>query len=225
MAGQGDSCLGRGAVGVKPVVELSQRGGRKRRRGKRRGSRDSGVASQASSDCLGEVESVGSVEEADDPLEESVGEPPGEVDYVVGRRAKEEINMQGTLKNEGDRLNVTILLDTGADRSFINERLLEAFPSLTLDPTHLNVRTLSGERVPTAGSALLELEISGSKISHEFIFMPMTEDVVMGMDLIAGHCVEWSWRDRRLHIGDREVPCAMPSKIKKKSVRVRVRLW
>ena len=152
-------------------------------------------------------------------VEDTLTEPLGNADSVLGRRVHEEINLSGTLRLGGDSSDVTVLLDTGAENSFVNENLLVHFPGLSLEPTHLSVRTLSGELVPATGRAHLELEVSGSKIEHDFIFMAMTEDVVMGMDIIASHRVEWSWDDHTVCINDVKIPCGMPTKAAKKAKR------
>ena len=83
---------------------------------------------------------------------------------MIGRRVQEEISMQGVLKQARDRFNVSVLLDTGAEKSFINENLIGYFPQLEPSPTRLCIHTLS-ELVHTTG------------IHHEFVFMSVRESV------------------------------------------------
>ena len=146
-------------------------------------------------------------------------EPLGIVNCMLGKQDTNEINLSGTLRQGNDSLEVSVLLDTGAEKSFVNARLLRHFPHLDLSPTVLKIRTLSGELIPAMGSAHLELEVSGKRISHEFVFMEMTEDVVMGMDLVGTHKIEWSWDDRCLRMGNESVSCDLP-KVGRKAVRV-----
>ena len=66
-------------------------------------------------------------------------EPLGIVNCMVGKQDTNEINLSGTLHQGNDSLEVSVLLDTGAEKSFVNARLLRHFPHLDLSPTVLKI--------------------------------------------------------------------------------------
>ena len=93
-------------------------------------------------------------------------------------------------------LAITMLIDTGAACSLISTKVWDEIhrsrPGLTLVPTSLAIRSVSGERLTARGATIAEVELGNSYYMHRFIVMDLTEDIILGLDFIRRYNVTWN---------------------------------
>ena len=90
----------------------------------------------------------------------------------------------------------TLLIDTGASVSILSTKLWDeihrAQPGLTLLPTQVRVRTVSGDLVNARGAVVCEIELDKRYYMHRFLVMDTVKDIILGLDFITRYNLAWN---------------------------------
>jgi len=100
---------------------------------------------------------------------------------------------------------VHLLVDTGATKTIIRPDALER-KGLINQMVTLKLRTATGQEVPTHGKIAVLLEIGSQVINHEVIVADITEEFILGMDVIRKYGFHIDLKNDALRIDNEEIP-------------------
>ena len=105
-------------------------------------------------------------------------------------------------------LDVTFLLDTGADVSIISDTVYESLKTngLTKNPTNHVLRAANGSLLATSGELELEIEIKGKQCRQMFTVAPIKDDCILGVDFLRKNPFTWDHEDEEILFNDEAPP-------------------
>ena len=99
-------------------------------------------------------------------------------------------------------VQVTALVDTGAERSFISYRAFKKLPDslqALLRETILTVKSANDSPVQLYGYVVLNCNIQGLETVHPFVVADVVEEMIIGYDYIQKYRVSWGWESEKLY--------------------------
>ena len=122
---------------------------------------------------------------------------------VTLENGKDEMNVPVKLLFGEDSVNAQLLLDTGAQRSFVSQRLYQDKLAGRTNKHHSLVRMygVSGQELATSGEVELDVQIGDDIVRQKFIVADIREEGILGFDFCKNHQAEWRWRDNQLKLG------------------------
>ena len=117
-------------------------------------------------------------------------------------RDANEMNVNIEILLGQDCVNVKLLLDTGAQRSFISTRVYEAKLEKRTKRKKCYVRMygVGGQELATTGEVELDVQLGTDIARQKFIIADIVEDGILGFDFCKAHQAEWKWADDELHL-------------------------
>lgn len=124
-----------------------------------------------------------------------------------------EMNVQVDILLGEDVVKAKLLLDTGAQRSFVSKKFYEKKLIDRADLQKCGVRMygVGGQELNTTGEVELQIQLDKNVVRQKFIVADIEEEGILGFDFFKMHQAEWRWSDNELILGDvqgqiREVP-------------------
>ena len=95
---------------------------------------------------------------------------------------------------EGFEMNITFLVDTGADVSILSSRTYKKLSQVGLvcTPTNILLKTANGELLATEGEVELTLVIGGKRTTQMLTVAPVEYDCLLGMDFLKERDFVWN---------------------------------
>ena len=93
-------------------------------------------------------------------------------------------------------LDLQALFDTGADCSVISTRVWQSIPEEqrpVLEPFNRTLRSVGNHPVDAEGGTTLQMELDGRPLEHYMVVANVTDDLVVGVDLLAPLELKWNW--------------------------------
>ena len=117
-------------------------------------------------------------------------------------RDANEMNVNVEILLGQDCVNVKLLLDTGAQRSFISTRVYEAKleTRTTRKKCYVRMYGVGGQELATTGEVELDVQLGTDIVCQKFIIADIVEDGILGFDFCKAHQAEWKWADDELHL-------------------------
>ena len=120
---------------------------------------------------------------------------------------------------------VTLLCDSGANVSILNSSLLNTWGnSMTPNLIPVNVNTMlltvTGDRKPFEGKALVQIRLGKCTFQHEFLFADITQDGILGIDFMIKNKCDLMISRSCLKVKGEEIPCHMSNGIQPTCCRV-----
>ena len=112
-----------------------------------------------------------------------------------------------TVSGSVDGKDCVITVDTGSNISIIRPDLLHRESSQLRDSW---LRTVTGERAPIHGKSTVQLEIGGLQMSHEMLIADISDECIIGLNLLEPYGCQVNLKEGILIIGDQQVPLRKP---------------
>ena len=111
-----------------------------------------------------------------------------------------EINIPAHILQGEREIPVLFLLDTGAQRSFISERLYQRFLKTTVKKkvNYIRMYGVGGNELATTGEIELDIQLGEEIVRQRFIVADIKEDGILGFDFCRNHQAEWRWQNKEL---------------------------
>ena len=113
-----------------------------------------------------------------------------------------EINIPVIIMKGEKEFPCKLLLDTGAQRSFISEKFytdnLQRY--ISKKQTFVRMYGVGGNELQTSGEVEIDLEIGTEIVRQRFIIAPLKEQGILGFDFCQNHKAEWRWQDKELKL-------------------------
>ena len=111
-----------------------------------------------------------------------------------------EINLHVDILRGELEIPVKLLLDTGAQRSFIShtfyeQKLAKLVPK---QQNYIRMYGAGGNELTTTGEILLDIQVGDEIIRQKFIIADIKEEGILGFDFCQNHQAEWRWKDKQL---------------------------
>ena len=115
-----------------------------------------------------------------------------------------EINITVNILKGEKEIPCKLLLDTGAQRSFISTQFYEEKLKkyITMKQTFVRMYGVGGNEIQTSGEIELDLEIGTEIVRQRFIVAPLKEQGILGFDFCKNHQAEWRWKDKELRLNE-----------------------
>jgi len=122
---------------------------------------------------------------------------------VTLEKDQDEMNVPVQVMFGEDTVNAKLLLDTGAQRSFVSKRLYNDKLAGRTNKYHSFVRMygIGGQELTTAGEVELDVQIGKDIVRQKFIIADIREEGILGFDFCKNHKAEWRWKDGELKLG------------------------
>ena len=149
--------------------------------------------------------------------------------YVQELKGQVECNARGIkISTDNNEMNINVqiligqnevpirmLLDTGAQRSFISQRVYNKWIQGRVKQKKCFVRMygVGGQELSTTGECELDIQIGSEIVRQKFIVADIKEEGILGYDFCRNHKAEWKWGQ-----DDLEMVCECNQKMK--SLRV-----
>ena len=106
-----------------------------------------------------------------------------------------EMNVNVQLLIEQDEVQIRMLLDTGAQKSFISQRVYNKWIQLRVKQKKYFVRMygVGGQELSTTGECELDIQIGSEMVCQKFIVADIKEESILGYDFCRNHKAEWKW--------------------------------
>ena len=94
----------------------------------------------------------------------------------------------------------TFLLDTGAQRSFISQKLFNDRLCHLVKRRNSYVRMygVGGNELHTTGEIEIDLQLGEEIVRQKFIIADLREEGILGFDFCRNHQAEWKWKDKEI---------------------------
>lgn len=102
----------------------------------------------------------------------------------------------------------SFLVDTGATRTIVRPDVIEG--NVNLIPVEVNLRTATGETLPTDGETTVRLGIGKKVLDHRVLVANIEDEVIMGIDLLCKFGVEMDMKRGVVKVGNEELPIESP---------------
>ena len=111
-----------------------------------------------------------------------------------------EINIPVQILSGQQEFPCKLLLDTGAQRSFVSQQFYEKHLKNHIKKKQNFIRMygVGGNELKTSGEVELDVEIGNEIIRQRFIIAPIKEQGILGFDFCINHKAEWTWKDKEL---------------------------
>ena len=111
-----------------------------------------------------------------------------------------EINIPVRILSGEKEIPIKLLLDTGAQRSFVSQKFYEEKlqPYIKKKQNFVRMYGVGGNELKTSGEIVLDIEIGKEIVRQKFIIAPLKEQGILGFDFCLSHKAEWKWQDREL---------------------------
>ena len=111
-----------------------------------------------------------------------------------------EINLNVEILKGELEVPVKLLLDTGAQRSFISQKFYDQKLASLIQKKQSYIRMygVGGNELTTTGEILLDIQLGDEIIRQKFIIADIKEEGILGFDFCQNHQAEWRWRDKQL---------------------------
>ncbi len=115
----------------------------------------------------------------------------------------DEMNVPVQVLFGEDTVDAKLLLDTGAQRSFVSKKLYNDKLAGRTNKHHSLVRMygVGGQELTTSGEIELDVQTGDDIVRQKFIVADIWEDGILGFDFCKNHQAEWRWRDNQLKLG------------------------
>ena len=119
------------------------------------------------------------------------------VQFVAENR---EMNIPANVLVGEQEIPVTFLLDTGAQRSFLSERVYnrKLKDKVKLRQSYVRMYGVSGKELTTIGEVEIDVQLGDDIIRQKFIVAELKEEGILGFDFCRSHQAEWRWTDKQL---------------------------
>lgn len=100
-------------------------------------------------------------------------------------------------------------LDSGADVSIIDEKLIKGLPYNIVKGKNVNLTDVQGNAIPSKHWVNLNIDIGGIEITHTFMVVKELDQktpVIMGVDFLTRHKAIIDWENQEFVMGDVSVP-------------------
>ena len=115
----------------------------------------------------------------------------------------DELNVPVQMLFGENTVDAQLLLDTGAQRSFVSQKLYnDKLAGLTSKHRSLvRMYGVSGQELATSGEVELDVQIGDDIVRQKFIVADIREEGILGFDFCKKHQAEWRWTDNQLKLG------------------------
>lgn len=99
---------------------------------------------------------------------------------------------------------ITLLVDTGAQRSFISQTVYDEklAPYVQRNKSFVRMYGVSGQELTTSGEIELDVAIGNEIVRQKFIIANLKEQGILGFDFCKNHQAEWRWMDKELTLNN-----------------------
>jgi len=101
----------------------------------------------------------------------------------------------------GGRL-VHCLLDSGCEKSVINNRLVEG---MTIERTEQRLYAANGSEVPVSGVVRLRLNVQGVPTELSALVSDAVEDAILGVDWLTEYSIQWNFGDKAIRLNGKRI--------------------
>ena len=111
-----------------------------------------------------------------------------------------EINLNATILKGESEFPITLLLDTGAQRSFISQHFFDRHLSHHIEKKKNFIRMygVGGNELATTGEVQIDVQIGEEIIRQNFILADIKEQGILGFDFCQNHQAEWRWKEKEI---------------------------
>ena len=111
-----------------------------------------------------------------------------------------EINLNAHILKGESEFPITLLLDTGAQRSFISQKFFDKHLSHHIEKKKNFIRMygVGGNELATTGEIQIDVQIGDDIIRQNFILADIKEQGILGFDFCQNHQAEWRWKDKEI---------------------------
>ena len=119
---------------------------------------------------------------------------------VAFKDANREMNIEVCILKGEEEFPVTLLIDTGAQRSFISRSFYEKKLANRIPKKQSFIRMygVGGNELKTTGEVELDVEIGDEIVRQRFIVAEIKEEGILGFDFCQSHQAEWKWKGKEL---------------------------
>ena len=113
-----------------------------------------------------------------------------------------EMNIHGSILLGQEEVPVKLLLDTGAQRSFISRKVYEKklAGKARKQKCFIRMYGIGGQELDTTGECELDIQVGQDVIRQKFIIANIQEEGILGYDFCKNHQAEWRWKDSELEL-------------------------
>ena len=116
---------------------------------------------------------------------------------------KDEMNVPAQMLFGEDSVSAQLLLDTGAQRSFVSQKLYndKLVGRTNKYRSFVRMYGVGGQELATSGEVELDIQIGDDIVRQKFIIADIKEEGILGFDFCKNHQAEWRWKDNQLKLG------------------------
>ena len=116
---------------------------------------------------------------------------------------KDEMNVPAQMLFGEDSVSAQLLLDTGAQRSFVSQKLYndKLVGRTNKYRSFVRMYGVGGQELTTSGEVELDIQIGDDIVRQKFIIADIKEEGILGFDFCKNHQAEWRWKDNQLKLG------------------------
>ena len=102
-----------------------------------------------------------------------------------------------------DSVSAQLLLDTGAQRSFVSQNLYndKLVGRTNKYRSFVRMYGVGEQELATSGEVELDIQIGDDIVRQKFIIADIKEEGILGFDFCKNHQAEWRWKDNQLKLG------------------------
>ena len=118
-------------------------------------------------------------------------------------QGKDEMNVPAQILFGEDSVSAQLLLDTGAQRSFVSQKLYndKLVGHTNKYRSFVRMYGVGGQELATSGEVELDIQIGDDIVRQKFIIADIKEEGILGFDFCKNHQAEWRWKDNQLKLG------------------------
>ena len=116
---------------------------------------------------------------------------------------KDEMNVPAQMLFGEDSVSAQLLLDKGAQRSFVSQKLYndKLVGRTNKYRSFVRMYGVGGQELATSGEVELDIQIGDDIVRQKFIIADIKEEGILGFDFCKNHQAEWRWKDNQLKLG------------------------
>ena len=116
---------------------------------------------------------------------------------------KDEMNVPAQMLFGEDSVSAQLLLDTGAQRSFVSQKLYndKLVGRTNKYRNFVRMYGVGGQELATSGEVELDIQIGDDIVRQKFIIADIKEEGILEFDFCKNHQAEWRWKDNQLKLG------------------------
>ena len=114
--------------------------------------------------------------------------------------ANREMNIDVRILKGEEEFPIQMLIDTGAQRSFISQAYYERHLArkIPMKRNFIRLYGVGGNELKTTGEVELDIGIGDEIVRQKFIVAQVKEQAILGFDFCRSHQAEWRWKDKEL---------------------------